>query len=646
MGKKDTYDDLPLRVDLRAKRKGEPAVSLRRGGAKPKRSINVKPSRLGPIRGVSAPATRAPDSLGSRRVLVKARVIKMTAYGVGAAKLHLRYLDREGTGQTAEREGFFDREQEGIQRQEVDAIREGEPHQFRLIVSPEDAERLDLKDYTRKLMEQVESDLGRKLDWKAVNHYNTDNPHTHIVIHGIDQKGEEVFIDREYISNGIRHRAAALATQELGHRLEHEIRDSIQKEIKAKSFTRTDRELIQQAENDVLTIGVAKDSPAARLQRSRLLGRLQELERFGYAEKITGQQWRLSADLSGKLKQLGQYDEAMTRMKRAERQLGYPASGYRLHDLTIGNPLEGVVLDRGLSDEVSERGYLILGSRDGILHQVPISNLTQEETRVGQVIRVQVLEEKPVKAADWNIAGYAAAHDGIYHAESHVRWAIGEGKITSSQEESYRHAHQLRLNTLSRLGVVKPLEDDHWQIPEDLPDQVQALAQKDSRVVQPTFIAQHQLPIDKQVTYRGRTWLDDHYHGLVEDSRPQGVAVKLRNAALLRAQWLAGQGLEAGTQVSRLALDDMERQTLAVQAKQKTGLPFRPLAAGESMQGKVLGVVDTPSNRRYVLLANSKEFSMVPWKQEPLPQKGMNMAIGINQQGRAWSKQIQKGIAR
>ena len=83
MGKKDTYDDLPLRVDLRAKKKGEPAVSLRRGGAKPKRLSNLKPSRIGPIRGVSAPATRTPERLGSRRVVVKARVIKMTAYGVG-----------------------------------------------------------------------------------------------------------------------------------------------------------------------------------------------------------------------------------------------------------------------------------------------------------------------------------------------------------------------------------------------------------------------------------------------------------------------------------------------------------------------------------------------------------------------------------
>lgn len=646
MAQKDTYDDLPLRVDLRAKKKGEPAISLRRCGVKSKGPSNVKSRRIGPIRGVSAPATRKLDILGSRRVVVKARVIRMTAYGVGAAKLHLRYLGREGTGQTEERDGFFDREQDGIQREAVTAIREGEPHQFRLIVSPEDAERLNLTDYTRQLMEQVESDLGRKLDWKAINHYNTDNPHTHIVIHGLDQKGEEVFIDREYISNGIRHRAAALATQELGHRLKHEIRDSIQKEIKAKSFTRTDRELIQQAQDNKLTIEVAKDSPAARLQRSRLLGRLQELERFGYAEKLSGQQWRLADNLPDKLRQLERYDEAMTRLKRAEQQLGHPASGYRLHDPAIGKPLEGVVLDRGLSDEVSERGYLIVGSRDGILHQVAISNLAQEETRVGQVIRVQVLEEKPVKAADWNIAGYAAAHDGIYHTESHASWAMGEGKITPNQQESYRHAHQLRLNTLSRLGVVKSLESDRWQIPENLPDQLQVLAQKDSRAVQPVFVAQHQLPIDNQVTYRGRTWLDEHYHELVEDGRPQGVAVKLRNAAVLRAQWLAGQGLEAGTQASRLALDTMERQTLAAQVKQKTGLPFRSLAVGESLQGKVLGVVDTPSNRRYALVANSKEFSMVPWKQEPLPPKGMNMAIGINQQGRAWSKQLQKGIAR
>ena len=31
-------------------------------------------------------------------------------------------------------------------------------------------------------MAQVDRDLGRRLDWAAVNHHDTDNPHAHIVM--------------------------------------------------------------------------------------------------------------------------------------------------------------------------------------------------------------------------------------------------------------------------------------------------------------------------------------------------------------------------------------------------------------------------------------------------------------------------------
>lgn len=58
-------------------------------------------------------------------------------------------------------------------------------HQFRFIVSPEDAEDLrDLRRYTRHMMQRMEADLGTSLDWVAVDHWNTDNPHTHIVLRG------------------------------------------------------------------------------------------------------------------------------------------------------------------------------------------------------------------------------------------------------------------------------------------------------------------------------------------------------------------------------------------------------------------------------------------------------------------------------
>ena len=50
----------------------------------------------------------------------------------------------------------------------------GDRHQFRFIVAAEDgAEYQDLKPMIRRLMAQAEKDLGTKLDWVAVNHFNT-----------------------------------------------------------------------------------------------------------------------------------------------------------------------------------------------------------------------------------------------------------------------------------------------------------------------------------------------------------------------------------------------------------------------------------------------------------------------------------------
>src|SRR3546814_15211843 len=89
----------------------------------------------------------------------------------------------------------------------------------RLIVSAEDgAEYPDLKPYIRRLMAQAEQDMGTKLDWVAVDHFNTERPHTHIVLRGIDDRGDNLIIAREYISHGLRERASELVTLDLGPR--------------------------------------------------------------------------------------------------------------------------------------------------------------------------------------------------------------------------------------------------------------------------------------------------------------------------------------------------------------------------------------------------------------------------------------------
>ncbi len=590
---------LPLQAKLQT-RKGKDAVPslkpVRRAFSGKKKG---RTGRKGPMQGASAPAVRSYDSLSFRRVIVKTRIIKMTAYGQKAAALHLRYLDREGTSKSQEKEGFFDREHDGIARRELAATLEGEPHQFRFIVSPEDGARLELKSYTRELMGQLETDLNRKLKWQAVNHYNTDNPHTHIVVHGLDQKGEAVFIDREYISNGIRNRAQALATRELGLRMEHEITHSLQRDVQARYFTPLDRQLLKQSDEHrrFQLQPTEGDTPASRIQRARVIGRLTTLQSFGMVEKLGVEHWQLPQDLRQRLQQLNQHEIGLQRLQAAAVKLPHPPNDYRLHASDEVPAIEGVVLDRGLSDEMSDRGYLVIGDQQGSLHHLDVKNLNRIDAHVGHLVAVNSFQQMQKN-----------------NSQSQLAESLEPGTPEKKKQQKGRAAYAVQV--------------------------------------------QHQLPLKAQIVYPGRTYLDQHYHALLNTENPHSIPQRLKQAAKLRSHWLQQQGLEPGTQDSRLALDGMEREALARKVSQQNDLSYRVLARNESFNGKVLQVHATPSQRTYVLVANSREFAMVPWQKErdqqrgiqrgtPQPlQPGMNMAIGINRDGRTWTKALGRGLSR
>ena len=115
---------------------------------------------------------------------------------------------------------------------------EHDPHQFRFIVSAEDSERLaDLKPFIRDLMRQMEQDLGTKLDWVAVDHFNTGHPHTHVVVRGRDDHGQDLVMARDYIGHGIRARAQDLVTLELGPETEIERIAKLTREVVQERFT-------------------------------------------------------------------------------------------------------------------------------------------------------------------------------------------------------------------------------------------------------------------------------------------------------------------------------------------------------------------------------------------------------------------------
>ena len=114
---------------------------------------------------------------------------------------------------------------------------------WKLIVSPEFGDRVDLSRLTRDLIKQMEKDLGTDLEWAAVEHHNTEHPHVHVVIRGVRNNGESLRLSRDYVQQGIRSIAAGSVYPPT--RISHGTRcvEAERREITEKRFTSIDRRL-------------------------------------------------------------------------------------------------------------------------------------------------------------------------------------------------------------------------------------------------------------------------------------------------------------------------------------------------------------------------------------------------------------------
>lgn len=160
----------------------------------------------------------------------------------------------------------------------------GDRHQFRMILSAEDAAQLpDLNEFTREFMTRVATDLETRLDWVAVDHWDTDNPHTHIVLRGRAADGSDLVIAPPYMAHGMRLRGSDILTEWLGPRTELEIQESLRKEVTQERFTSLDRILLANARDEVVDF---RGPIEARRDSLQLRGRLQRLEAMGLAVRL------------------------------------------------------------------------------------------------------------------------------------------------------------------------------------------------------------------------------------------------------------------------------------------------------------------------------------------------------------------------
>ncbi|MDH6234834.1 type IV secretory pathway VirD2 relaxase [Mesorhizobium soli] len=311
---------------------------------------------------------------GSRRVVVAARVARHRGRAFRAAPLiaHVSYLKREGVSRDGEKGVMFDANTDRADDRAFANRCQDDRHHFRFIVAPEDAaEMTDLKAFTRDLARQMEADLGTRLDWIAVDHWNTDNPHVHLLVRGVDDAGSDLVIARDYISHGLRSRAGDLVDIELGPKPEHEIRNALENDLTAGRWTRIDAE-IQRTADETGYIDLRPDptGPSDPELRRLMIGRLQHIEKMGLAIQGEPGQWVLGLEAERTLRDLGIRGDVIKTMHRAftERGQDRGVADYVVDGGAPGATIIGRLVDRGLFNELTGEAYAVIDGVDGRAH--------------------------------------------------------------------------------------------------------------------------------------------------------------------------------------------------------------------------------------------------------------------------------------
>ncbi|MGV2052472.1 relaxase/mobilization nuclease domain-containing protein [Agrobacterium sp. 22-209-1] len=407
MAKDDDFRVRPGRIRSRTSQRAKPfiaqvlAASHRAGGPSPRRSATASASK-GPRRSVGRgrAATLAANRFlnnRSRGVVIKARVVRNTK-GVRSLAGHVAYLRREGVAKDGEAGRLFDVDHDDANGRDFAERCGDDRHHFRFIVSPDDAVELgDLKTFARDLMGEMERDLGTRLDWVGVDHWNTEHPHLHILVRGVTDDGELLVIDRDYIREGMRSRARDILTQELGPRTDLDIRRTMDRQIKTERWTQLDRALVRQAsmENGVIDLRPDPDHRPDEFHALKI-GRLRKLEKLGLAHPAGEGQWIIDDKAEATLRELGERGDIIKRIHRGLTESGIERA--TADYVLAGEGTEKIVgrlVARGLDDELSGSAYAVIDGVDGRTHHVRLPDLDAAgDSASGSIVELRSYEDR------------------------------------------------------------------------------------------------------------------------------------------------------------------------------------------------------------------------------------------------------------
>ena len=576
----------------------------------------------------------------ARRVVIKSRYVVLKKAGTKSVSTHLRYIERDGVTRDGEKGQAYGPETDTADLKAFEERGRGDRHQFRFIVSVEDAGELeDLRGYTREFMQRMTTDLETRLDWVAVDHWDTDNPHTHIVLRGRAGegrgKGQDLVIAPDYMAHGMRMRASELATEWLGPRTELEIRQGLLREVEQERLTSLDRTLLRQATVDIVDL---TQQPTDRQRQTLLRARLQRLEAMALVGRVDANRWKMSPNMEQTLTAMGERGDILRAMHKALK-------GQQRELVLEPAPMTAVIgriAAKGLADELNDRAYLVVDGVDGRAHYVRLpvgSDLA--DLPVGGI--VEVAAAGGARAVDRNIAG--VVREGLYRTADHL---VRLGQGGNPDPQTAIDVHVRRLEALRRSGAVERMTDGVWRVPPDFLSR--AHAHDALRVAGISIELRSHLSPEQQVRAQGATWLD---HQLVKDEKgisSLGFGAQVRNVLQERVGFLAGQGLaeRRGSVVvlARNLLSTLRDRELAETGKviqQQTGLIHHLLRDGESASGVYRRSIQLVSGR-FAMLDDGIGFSLVPWRPVVEQRLGQQVAAVVRGSSVTWAIGRQRGL--
>jgi len=268
----------------------------------------------------------------------------------------------------------------------------GDQRLFKLILSPEFGERMELDRLTRDVMAGMETDLGKELEWAAVIHRNTEHPHVHVVLRGI-AAGVPFRLPREYVQRGIRDRAEAAGTAQLGYRTSLDMQTAEEREVAQARFTSLDRILsrgvtVTPEASPTFEVSRLPDgdrlSDFARAREQRLVARLNYLTEMGLAEKCGPLRWNVRRDFASVLRTFQRAQDRQKMLSRYASFLSDPRIQFRVVASDTVEEIDGRVIAHVL-DEMSDRPHALIEGVDGVAYYVPHDDAMAEARANGEL---------------------------------------------------------------------------------------------------------------------------------------------------------------------------------------------------------------------------------------------------------------------